>query len=66
MESKSIGKDLKLCLTQSLFFSDALNELGVYANCMYKALRKLKRNSTMVNDILKTLINLPSVDAVSR
>lgn len=32
---------------------------------MYKTLRKLKRNSVVVNDILKTLMNLPAVDAVS-
>lgn len=53
-------------LTYSIFIvTDAAGELGVYAKCMYKTLRKLKRNSVVVNDILKTLMNLPSVNAVS-
>ncbi|KAG5543008.1 hypothetical protein RHGRI_015935 [Rhododendron griersonianum] len=63
--SKNIEEKILATLALKNFIADpdALNELGVYAKCMYKALRKLKRNSTMVNDILKTLINLPSVDA---
>lgn len=37
----------------------------MYAKPIYKTLRKLKRNSVVVADIMKTLMNLPSVDAVS-
>lgn len=70
----SLGLELILQMSKVLFlevtklislFEGAVNELGVYAKCMYKTLRKLKRNSVIVNDILKTLMNLPSVNAVS-
>lgn len=43
----------------------ALEALGVYAKCIYRTLRKLKRNSLVVRDIMEALMNLPSVDAVS-
>lgn len=43
----------------------ALEELGVYVKSIYNVLRKLKRSSSVVTDILKALISLPSVNAVS-
>nr|XP_043619326.1 putative E3 ubiquitin-protein ligase LIN-1 [Erigeron canadensis] len=47
------------------FISDpgSLGEIGGYAKVLYKSLRELKRSSVVVNDILKTLMNLPSVNA---
>ncbi|KAK6938966.1 hypothetical protein RJ641_032474 [Dillenia turbinata] len=41
----------------------ALQELGPYVKSIYKTLRKLKRNSMVVSDILKAMIKLPSVNA---
>lgn len=38
--------------------------MGVDAKNLYKTLRKLKRSSILVDDLLKALINMPSVDAV--
>ncbi|KAK6939336.1 WD40 repeat [Dillenia turbinata] len=43
--------------------SGALQELGPYAKSIYKTLRKLKINSAVVSDILKAIMNLPSVNA---
>ncbi|KAK9164469.1 hypothetical protein Syun_005371 [Stephania yunnanensis] len=43
---------------------DALKELGMYAKSICKSLRKLKRNSVAVSDIVTALINLPSVNAI--
>ncbi|KAK9165179.1 hypothetical protein Scep_000370 [Stephania cephalantha] len=43
---------------------DALKELGMYAKSICKSLRKLKKNSVAVSDIVTALINLPSVNAV--
>lgn len=37
----------------------------MYAKCIYRTLRKLKKHSVVVADIIKTLMNLSSVDAVS-
>ncbi|XP_077246554.1 putative E3 ubiquitin-protein ligase LIN-1 isoform X2 [Tasmannia lanceolata] len=42
---------------------DALKELGMYAKGICKTLRKLKRCSVVVADLLKALMSLPSVDA---
>ncbi|KAL8135683.1 putative E3 ubiquitin-protein ligase LIN-1 isoform X2 [Apium graveolens] len=63
--SKNLEEKILVTLALSAFTNDpgAAGELGVYAKCMYKTLRKLKRNSVVVNDILKTLMNLPSVNA---
>lgn len=58
-------KVVSSCLNLVPILSGALADLGVYAKCMYRTLRKLKRYSVVVNDLLKTLINLPSIDAVS-
>lgn len=40
--------------------------LGAYAKRIYRTMRKLKRYSTVAVDIMKTLLNLNSVDVVSR
>ncbi|KAA8537516.1 hypothetical protein F0562_027124 [Nyssa sinensis] len=63
--SKNLEEKILATLALKSFITDpgALDELGVYAKCMYKTVRKLKRNSVMVNDILKALMNLPSVNA---
>ncbi|PIA57254.1 hypothetical protein AQUCO_00600175v1 [Aquilegia coerulea] len=42
----------------------ALKELGVYAKSVCKSLRKLKRSSVLVTDILKALMNLSSINAI--
>lgn len=63
--SKNIEEKILASLALRGFLNDpgALAELGVYAKCMYRTLRKLKRYSVVINDLLKTLINLPSIDA---
>ncbi|XAR61650.1 Ubiquitin--protein ligase [Bertholletia excelsa] len=62
--SKNLEEKILATLALKSFISDpgALNEVAAYAKCMYKTLRKLKRNSPMINDMLKTLMNLPSIN----
>ncbi|OVA06309.1 WD40 repeat [Macleaya cordata] len=52
-----------LALRSFINDKDALKELGMYAKSICKSLRKLKRSSTVVRDILKALMNLSSVNA---
>ncbi|KAJ6681025.1 RING-TYPE E3 UBIQUITIN TRANSFERASE [Salix koriyanagi] len=40
----------------------ALEELGKHAKCIYSTLRKLKRSSPVITDVLKSLMNLSSVN----
>ncbi|KAJ6352091.1 hypothetical protein OIU76_001329 [Salix suchowensis] len=40
----------------------ALEELGKNAKCIYSTLRKLKRSSPVITDVLKSLMNLSSVN----
>ncbi|KAA8528755.1 hypothetical protein F0562_036110 [Nyssa sinensis] len=63
--SKNLEEKILATLALKSFITDpgALDELGVYAKCMHKTLRRLKRNSVMVNDILKALMKLPCVHA---
>ncbi|XP_071713381.1 putative E3 ubiquitin-protein ligase LIN-1 [Rutidosis leptorrhynchoides] len=63
--SKNLEQKILATVALRSFISDpgALDELGGYAKCMYKTLKKLKRSSVIVNDIMKTLMNLPSVNA---
>nr|AZL93829.1 U-box/WD40 protein [Ceanothus thyrsiflorus] len=63
--SKNLEEKILATLALKSFMSDpaATKALGVYAKCLYKTLRKLKRNSVVVNDIMKALMNLSSVDA---
>ncbi|KAJ4702129.1 RING-type E3 ubiquitin transferase [Melia azedarach] len=63
--SKNLEEKILATLALRTFISDpvALEELGKYAKCIYGTLRKLKKNSSLVTDILKALINLPSVNA---
>ena len=39
--------------------------MGAYAKSMWKTLRRLKKSCTVVHDIMKALMNLPYMDAVS-
>ncbi|KAI3757273.1 hypothetical protein L6452_04807 [Arctium lappa] len=63
--SKNLEEKILATIALRSFISDpdALRELGGYAKCMYKTLKKLKRSSVVVSDIMKTLMNLPSVNA---
>ncbi|KAI3750748.1 hypothetical protein L2E82_21540 [Cichorium intybus] len=63
--SKNLEEKILATVALRSFISDpgALVALGSYAKCMYKTLKKLKRSSVVVNDIMKTLMNLPSVNA---
>ncbi|XP_021902519.1 putative E3 ubiquitin-protein ligase LIN-1 isoform X1 [Carica papaya] len=63
--SKNLEEKLLATLALKTFINDpvALEELGKYAKCIYKALRKLKRNSAVVADVIKALTNMSSVNA---
>ncbi|WCJ35094.1 U-box domain-containing protein 26 [Euphorbia peplus] len=41
----------------------AVKEMEKYAKCIYRTLRKFKRSSSVITDVLKSLMNLPSVNA---
>ncbi|KAK9946928.1 hypothetical protein M0R45_012367 [Rubus argutus] len=62
--SNNLEEKILATLALKTFVSEpaALEALGVYAKCMYKTLRKLKRSSVVANDIMKALMNLSSVD----
>ncbi|XP_039059934.1 putative E3 ubiquitin-protein ligase LIN-1 [Hibiscus syriacus] len=63
--SKNLEEKILAVLALKTFINDptAIEELGKYAKCIYKTLRKLKRNSFVATDILKALMNLSSVNA---
>ncbi|XVE96847.1 hypothetical protein REPUB_Repub02eG0258400 [Reevesia pubescens] len=63
--SKNLEEKMLAALALKTFINDpaALEELGKYAKCVYKTLRKLKRNSVVATGILKALMNLSSVNA---
>ncbi|KAL4557528.1 hypothetical protein LXL04_035709 [Taraxacum kok-saghyz] len=63
--SKNLEEKILATVALRSFISDpgALVELGCYAKSLYKSLKKLKRSSVVVTDIMKTLMNLPSVNA---
>ncbi|KAI4324399.1 hypothetical protein MLD38_029894 [Melastoma candidum] len=63
--SRNVEEKILATLAIRTFINDpaALEELGTYAKCIYKNLRKLKRHSVIANDILKALINLTTVNA---
>ncbi|XP_024026587.1 putative E3 ubiquitin-protein ligase LIN-1 [Morus notabilis] len=63
--SKNQEEKILATLALKTFISDrdAAKAMGAYAKCIYRTLRKLKKNSVVVADIMKTLMNLPSVDA---
>ncbi|XP_039069062.1 putative E3 ubiquitin-protein ligase LIN-1 [Hibiscus syriacus] len=63
--SKNLEEKILAVLALKTFINDptAIEELGKYAKCIYKTLRKLKRNSFVANEILKALMNLSSVNA---
>ncbi|GMJ08132.1 hypothetical protein HRI_004482400 [Hibiscus trionum] len=62
--SKNLEEKILAGLALKTFINDptAIEELGKYAKCIYKTLRKLKRNSFVAADILKALMNLSSVN----
>ncbi|KAH9308456.1 hypothetical protein KI387_036367, partial [Taxus chinensis] len=51
-----------LALTSFINDSGALKDLGSYIKGIYKPLRQLKKSSTAAADILRALVNLPSVN----
>ncbi|XP_060192630.1 putative E3 ubiquitin-protein ligase LIN-1 [Lycium barbarum] len=63
--TKNLEEKILAALALRGFIIDlgALSELGIYAKCLCKNLRKLKKYSTAVSDIMKTLMNLPCIDA---
>ncbi|KAK4834644.1 hypothetical protein QYF36_026100 [Acer negundo] len=63
--SKNLEEKILATLALKTFIKDpaAIDELGKYAKCIYGTLRKLKKNSVVVTDILKALMNLSSVNA---
>ncbi|CAI9116943.1 OLC1v1018239C1 [Oldenlandia corymbosa var. corymbosa] len=63
--SKSLEEKILATLALRGFINDpgALNDMGPHAKNLYKTLRKLKCNAVLVDDLLKALINLPSIDA---
>ncbi|XP_047325164.1 putative E3 ubiquitin-protein ligase LIN-1 [Impatiens glandulifera] len=62
--SKNFEEKILAAIALRSFINDAsaLKDIGMYARCIYKALRKLKKNCKMIKDILKALINLPTVN----
>ncbi|KAG5611922.1 hypothetical protein H5410_023203 [Solanum commersonii] len=62
--TKNLEEKILAALALRGFISDlgALSELGIYAKCLCRNLRKLKKYSTVVSDIMKTLMNLPCID----
>ncbi|KAJ9553931.1 hypothetical protein OSB04_017976 [Centaurea solstitialis] len=63
--SKNLEEKILATVALRSFISDpgTLGEIGGYAKVLYKTLRKLKRSHVVVSDIMKTLMNLPSVNA---
>ncbi|XP_050363758.1 putative E3 ubiquitin-protein ligase LIN-1 [Argentina anserina] len=62
--SNNLEEKILATLALKTFVSEpaALEALGVYAKCIYKTLRKLKRSTAVASDIMKALMNLSSVD----
>lgn len=63
--TRNMEEKILATLALRTFVSDpaALEELGKYAKCIYSTLRKLKRSSPVIADVLKSLMNLSSVNA---
>ncbi|KAI3464828.1 hypothetical protein Pfo_021491 [Paulownia fortunei] len=63
--SKNLEEKILAALALRGFVSEpgGLNEMGVYARSIWKTLRRLKKSCTVVHDIMKALMNLPSIDA---
>ncbi|KAF8410441.1 hypothetical protein HHK36_002970 [Tetracentron sinense] len=64
LSSKNLEEKVLATLALKSFVNDsgARKELGMHATSIYKPLRKLKRNSVVVTEILKALMNLSSVN----
>lgn len=65
MFTHNVFMSLQMKINSNSLNIAALEALGVYVKCIYRTLKKLKRNSLVVRDIMEALMNLPSVDAVS-
>ncbi|KHN11218.1 Putative E3 ubiquitin-protein ligase LIN-1 [Glycine soja] len=65
--SKNLEEKIWVALALKNFINDliAQQELRAYAKSIYKIMRKLIKYSTIVVDIMKTLLNLNSIDVVS-
>ncbi|KAJ6920882.1 hypothetical protein NC651_014452 [Populus alba x Populus x berolinensis] len=65
LSTRNMEEKILATLALRTFVSDpaALEELGKYAKCIYSTLRKLKRSSPVITDVLKSLMNLSSVNA---
>ncbi|CAN1314976.1 Putative E3 ubiquitin-protein ligase LIN-1 [Linum perenne] len=65
LQSGNVEEKVMATLSLKTFITDpaSLQELGKYARCIYKTLRKLKKYSPMISDVLKSLINSSFVDA---
>ncbi|XP_031407386.1 putative E3 ubiquitin-protein ligase LIN-1 isoform X2 [Punica granatum] len=63
--SKNLEEKILASLALKTFISDpaALEGLGFYAKRIYRNLRKLKRHSVLVTDILKALMRSTSINA---
>ncbi|KAJ9186445.1 hypothetical protein P3X46_002017 [Hevea brasiliensis] len=63
--SRNMEEKILATLALKTFVIDpaALEELGKYAKCIYKNLRKFRRTSPVITDVLKSLMNLSSVNA---
>ncbi|XP_048226938.1 putative E3 ubiquitin-protein ligase LIN-1 isoform X2 [Ricinus communis] len=63
--SRNIEEKILAALALKTFVIDgaALEELEKYAKCIYTTLRKFKRTSPVIADVLKSLMNLASVNA---
>ncbi|KAL0325873.1 UNVERIFIED_CONTAM: putative E3 ubiquitin-protein ligase LIN [Sesamum radiatum] len=64
--SKNLEEKILAALALRGFISEpgGLQEMGLYAKSVWKTLRRLKKNCIVVHDIMKALMNLPSIDAV--
>ncbi|KAK6115209.1 hypothetical protein DH2020_007478 [Rehmannia glutinosa] len=63
--SKNVEEKIVAALALRGFVSEpgGLNEMGVYARSIWKTLRRLRKYCTVVHDIMKALMNLPSIDS---
>ncbi|KAL0438418.1 UNVERIFIED_CONTAM: putative E3 ubiquitin-protein ligase LIN-1 [Sesamum latifolium] len=63
--SKNLEEKILAALALRGFISEpgGLQEMGLYAKSVWKTLRRLKKNCIVVHDIMKALMNLPSIDA---
>ncbi|KAL9318046.1 hypothetical protein ACSQ67_014563 [Phaseolus vulgaris] len=68
LSSKNLEEMILASLALKTFIGDPITQeaLRAYAKRIYRTMRKLKRYSTVAVDITKALLNLNSIDVVSR